>query len=118
MKTADLINAHASELRLIHLPFRRFGAKPHFCGQAQTIKCFEDNTLIRSELEQPGKGRVLIVDGSGSTRWIFSFLRWAHRLPKAPRTDWAKSAHPLKLAAQHCLREHGFMAMLAPLWRI
>ncbi|MEJ6393231.1 ribonuclease E activity regulator RraA [Gymnodinialimonas sp. 2305UL16-5] len=68
MKTADLIDKHAAELKLIHLPFRSFGAKHSFAGPAQTVKCFEDNTSIRAELETPGEGRVLVVDAGGSTR--------------------------------------------------
>ena len=68
MKTADLIDAHASDLQLVHLPFRRFGKKKSFAGQAQTVKCFEDNTLLRAELETSGEGRVLVVDAAGSTR--------------------------------------------------
>ena len=68
MKTADLIDEHAADLKLVHLPFRRFGAKRRFFGQAQTIKCFEDNTLIRAQLETPGDARVLVVDAGGSTR--------------------------------------------------
>ena len=68
MKTADLIDTHASDLQLVHLPFRAFGLRQSFAGQAQTVKCFEDNTLIRAELEKPGKGRVLVIDAAGSTR--------------------------------------------------
>ncbi len=29
---------------------------------------FEDNTLIKQAVEGPGEGRVLVVDGGGSTR--------------------------------------------------
>ncbi|MEM1381926.1 MAG: ribonuclease E activity regulator RraA [Pseudomonadota bacterium] len=68
MKTADLIDAYAVKLTLIHLPFRHFGAKQSFSGQAQTVKCYEDNTVIRAQLETPGEGRVLVVDAGGSTR--------------------------------------------------
>ena len=68
MKTADLIDAHAADLTLVHLPFRVFGQKPFFAAAAQTVKCHEDNTLIRAELEKPGEGRVLVVDAGGSTR--------------------------------------------------
>lgn len=68
MKTADLIDDHAADLTLVHLPFRRFGRRPHFAGPIQTVKCFEDNTVVRAELETPGHGRVLVVDGGGSTR--------------------------------------------------
>ncbi|WP_298260441.1 ribonuclease E activity regulator RraA [uncultured Litoreibacter sp.] len=68
MKTADLIDTNAADLTLVHLPFRRFGAKAHFAGKVQTVKCFEDNTELRAQLETPGEGRVLVVDGGGSTR--------------------------------------------------
>lgn len=68
MKTADLIDEHASDLTLVHLPFRMFGARTHFAAQAQTVKCFEDNTVIRAQLEAPGDGRVLVIDAGGSTR--------------------------------------------------
>ncbi len=68
MKTADLIDHHASELTLVHLPFRQFGTKPFFAAQIQTLKCFEDNTELRAQLETPGEGRALVVDGGASTR--------------------------------------------------
>ncbi|GGG60354.1 putative 4-hydroxy-4-methyl-2-oxoglutarate aldolase [Salipiger pallidus] len=68
MKTADLIDEHAALLRLVHLPFRHYGRKPHIFGPVQTVKCFEDNTALRAQLETPGEGRVLVVDAGGSTR--------------------------------------------------
>jgi regulator of ribonuclease activity A len=39
-----------------------------FCGPAATVKVFEDNALVRSALEQPGNGQVLVVDGGGGMR--------------------------------------------------
>ena len=68
MKTANLIDNHAAELALVHLPFRRLGKTAIFAAPIQTIKCFEDNTVIRAQLETPSEGRVLVVDGGGSTR--------------------------------------------------
>lgn len=68
MKTADLIDTHASELTLCHLPFRHFGRKQAFAGPVQTVKCFEDNVLLKAELSKPGEGRVLVVDAGASTR--------------------------------------------------
>ncbi len=68
MKTADLIDSHAKDLALVHLPFRRFGTRTHFAAQVQTVKCFEDNTEVRAQLETQGEGRVLVVDGGASTR--------------------------------------------------
>ena len=68
MKTADLIDGHAADLTLVHLPFRCFGTQTHIAGPIQCVSCFEDNTLVRAQLETPGQGRVLVVDGGGSTR--------------------------------------------------
>lgn len=68
MKTADLYDRHGDALIFVDLPLRKFGAKPFFAGPVQTVKCFEDNTVVRAELEQPGQGRVLVVDGGGSSR--------------------------------------------------
>ncbi|WP_147113189.1 ribonuclease E activity regulator RraA [Tateyamaria sp. syn59] len=68
MKTADLIDDHAERLSFVHLPFQRFGLKPHFAGQVQTVQCFEDNTLVRAQLETAGDDRILVVEGGGSTR--------------------------------------------------
>jgi len=48
--------------------FRDFGAKLRFSGRAATIKCFENNPLVRAALEEKGEGRVLVVDGGGSKR--------------------------------------------------
>lgn len=68
MKTADLIDAHAAKLSFCDLPFRHFGRVRAFSGQIVTVKCFEDNALLKAQLQQPGEGRVLVVDGGGSTR--------------------------------------------------
>lgn len=68
MKTADLIDDHGEKLELVHLPFRKFGRTPFICGQIETVKCFEDNTALRALLQTPGAGRILVVDGGGSTR--------------------------------------------------
>jgi regulator of ribonuclease activity A len=31
-----------------------------------TVRCFEDNALLKSVVEQPGDGQVLVVQGGGS----------------------------------------------------
>lgn len=68
MKTADLIDSHAKDLSLVHLPWQSFGKRQSFAAPIQTVKCFEDNSEVRAQLETPGKGRVLAIDGGGSTR--------------------------------------------------
>ena len=67
MKTADLIDLHAESLCLLHLPFRSFGRRRAIAGPAQTVRCDRDNVLLRQQLETPGEGRVLVVDGAGAT---------------------------------------------------
>jgi regulator of ribonuclease activity A len=71
--TTDLCDAHADLLddgRLAVLPpgFRLFGQRVKFAGPAATLEVFEDNALVRSALESPGGGRVLVVDGGASMR--------------------------------------------------
>lgn len=71
--TTDLCDDHAEMLedgRLAVLPpvFKHFGTQTKFCGRATTLKVFEDNALVRSTLEAPGNGNVLVIDGGGSLR--------------------------------------------------
>ena len=65
--TPDLSDA-APDAQAIELPFFNFGAKKQFGGSAVTIKCHEDNSLVKQCVAEPGEGRVMVVDGSGSMR--------------------------------------------------
>ena len=47
---------------------RDFGGVTRFSGPASTVKCYENNPLVREALGEPGNGRVLVVDGGGSMR--------------------------------------------------
>ena len=67
-KTADLCDEHSDTLSIAQPLFNDYGKKITFGGEISTVKCFEDNSLVRKQLEQPGNGRVLVVDGGGSTR--------------------------------------------------
>jgi regulator of ribonuclease activity A len=66
--TTDLCDAHGESVRVVAPLFRDFGKVRHFAGTIATLKVFEDNVLVRAALEQPGEGRVLVVDGGGSLR--------------------------------------------------
>ncbi len=66
--TTDLCDQHGDALRVVAPLFRDFGKTRHFSGIIATIKVHEDNVLVRAALEQPGEGRVLVVDGGGSLR--------------------------------------------------
>ncbi len=65
--TTDLSDAHP-EAQVAEPMFGDFGGEIAFYGAIKTLKVFEDNTAVRAMLETPGEGRVLVVDGGGSTR--------------------------------------------------
>jgi regulator of ribonuclease activity A len=67
-KTADLYDQYEEQLRICDPVFRDFGGVRCFSGPAVTVKCFEDNSLVKSTLAEPGAGRVLVVDAGGSMR--------------------------------------------------
>ena len=67
VSTPDLTDA-ASDAVAIELQFVNYGAIRHFSGVAVTIKCHEDNSLVKQCVGEPGEGRVIVVDGGGSLR--------------------------------------------------
>jgi regulator of ribonuclease activity A len=65
--TPDLADA-APDARALLLPWQDFGARLRFHGEAVTVKCFEDNSLVKELVQSPGRGRVIVVDGGASQR--------------------------------------------------
>ncbi|MDQ1596148.1 MAG: regulator of ribonuclease, partial [Arthrobacter pascens] len=68
ISTADLYDERGEELASIALQFQSLGGHSHFSGPVRTIRCFEDNALVKATLGSPGNGAVLVVDGNGSLR--------------------------------------------------
>lgn len=66
--TADLYDEFGEQLRVASPVFGDFGGRDAFGGPIATVKVFEDNSLVRSALEEAGAGRVLVIDGGGSLR--------------------------------------------------
>lgn len=66
--TSALCDIYLDQVDVVEPMFSNFGGCASFAGQVTTIKCFEDNGLIRETLEQDGLGRVLLIDGGGSLR--------------------------------------------------
>ena len=64
----DICDDFLPELQVLHPLFTEFGAKEKFYGEICTIKCFEDNSLVKQTLGTNGQGKVLVVDGGGSLR--------------------------------------------------
>ncbi len=64
----DLCDAHPELVRVAEPVFSNFGGRLAFGGQIETIKCFEDNSLVAERVKEPGAGKVLVVDAGGSLR--------------------------------------------------
>ncbi|TGD74043.1 RraA family protein [Mangrovimicrobium sediminis] len=67
ISTPDLTDAYP-QARAMELQFNNYGAVKAFGGPAVTIKCHEDNSLVKACVGEPGEGRVIVVDGGGSLR--------------------------------------------------
>ena len=65
---ADLCDEFEQSVGVAEPLLRDYGGNTSFYGSLATVKVFEDNVLVREALETDGQGRVLVVDGRGSTR--------------------------------------------------
>jgi regulator of ribonuclease activity A len=113
--TCDLCDAHKNDpveaFRTLPPVFKDYGARRVFCGPVVTVKCLEDNTLVKAAVDSVGyietpEGRVaqvLVVDGAGSLRRA---LLGGNLGAAAARNGWAG------VVIDGCVRD---VAELAPL---
>lgn len=114
--TTDLCDQHAKQVQVVDPMFGDFGGHVAFAGPVSTIKCCEDNSLVRGALEEEGAGRVLVVDGGGSDRcalvgdnlaqlaidndWagilVYGCIRDTAEISEMPVAVKALAPHPLK----------------------
>jgi len=66
--TSELCDIYADLIDVVEPIFCNYGGQSSFGGKVVTIKCFESNGLIHQIIETDGKGKVLVIDGGGSTR--------------------------------------------------
>jgi regulator of ribonuclease activity A len=64
--TADLCDANGAGIEVAAPIFTDFGGSSSFGGAIATVRVRNDNVLVREALDEPGRGRVLVVDGDGS----------------------------------------------------
>ncbi|AQT83157.1 S-adenosylmethionine--2-demethylmenaquinone methyltransferase [Mycolicibacterium litorale] len=64
--TADLVDDIGPDVRSCDVQFRQFGGRAEFAGPISTVRCFQDNALLKSVLSEPGNGGVLVIDGDAS----------------------------------------------------
>ena len=65
--TADVVDAHP-DAQVCELVLHQFGGVVSFVGPISTVRCYEDNVVLKRHLGEAGDGRVLVVDGGGSRR--------------------------------------------------
>lgn len=66
--TPDLCDTYPELIQVADPVFNNYGGNKSFGGEIFTIKCFEDNSLVKETAGTPGKGRIMVVDGGGSLR--------------------------------------------------
>ncbi|MFP8835671.1 ribonuclease E activity regulator RraA [Hydrogenophaga sp. XSHU_21] len=88
--TCDLCDDHKGDtsgaFRVLAPVWRHFGGRRHFAGVVSTVKCFEDNSMVKAAVESAGEGRVLVVDGGASLRRA---LLGGNLAAAAARNGWA-----------------------------
>ena len=67
MTTPDLSDKYP-HVDFLNLQFTNFGKKGFFSGKIETAKCPDDNSKVKQILGEEGNGKILIVDGQGSTK--------------------------------------------------
>ena len=68
ISTADLSDQLDDKARIARPGFLQFGGRSQFSGVISTVKCFEDNSLVRAALQEEANGRILVVDGGASMK--------------------------------------------------
>lgn len=66
--TSELCDIYVDMVDVVEPMFMNYGGKSSFGGEITTIKCFEHLGLISEVVQQPGLGKVLLIDGGGSLR--------------------------------------------------
>jgi regulator of ribonuclease activity A len=66
--TSELCDIYTDLIDVLDPLFSNYGGRSSFGGKVVTVKCFENNGLIADLADTDGTGKVLVIDGGGSTR--------------------------------------------------
>ncbi len=66
--TSELCDIYADLIDVVEPIFCNYGGRSSFGGKVVTVKCFESNGVLEQLVNEHGKGKVLVIDGGGSTR--------------------------------------------------
>ena len=98
--TADLYDEHGEALASCDTQFRQFGGRTRFQGEIVTVRCHEDNALLKQVVRQPGAGKVVVVDADGSVHCAMMGDKMAEI---AVSTAGKASSSTEPFATPHCL---------------
>ena len=103
ISTPDLADEHEADIRVLEPLFNSYGGRAGFYGEVVTIKCFEDNSVLKKLVDEAGKGRVIVMDGGASMRRAILGDMLAE---KARKNGWAG------LVINGCIRDCDEIAQL------
>ena len=66
--TPDLCDQYPELVRVLDPIFVNYGGRESFSGPVLTVKCFEDNSIVKQLVGTPGNSRVLVVDAAQLVR--------------------------------------------------
>ena len=58
--TSELCDLYADMIDVVEPIFANYGGRRSFGGVISTLKCFEDNGLVRQMLSEPGVGQSIV----------------------------------------------------------
>lgn len=64
--TADLVDEIGPDVRSCDTQFTQYGGVREFVGHVTTVRCHQDNALLKSILGEPNPGGVLVIEGGAS----------------------------------------------------
>jgi regulator of ribonuclease activity A len=65
MLTSDVLDVH-EDARVCAVAMCLLGRNRAISGRIRTVRCFDDNALIKAAMDEPSEGEVLVIDGGGS----------------------------------------------------
>ncbi len=83
--TSELCDIYTDLVDVLEPVFSNYGGRSSFGGKVVTVKCFENNGLILELAETDGTGKVLVIDGGGSTRRALINIQIAEQ---AAKNNW------------------------------
>jgi regulator of ribonuclease activity A len=100
----DLFDLYPEQLQLAELVFNDYGGNVIFSGEIVTVSCFNDNSKVKELVATDGTGKVMVVDGKGSTTHALLGDMLAE---KAVKNGWQA------IVINGCIRDAGTIATLS-----